>query len=76
MGRLRIISPAKMVKLLERLGFEVNRQRGAHKRMAHPDGRKTTVSDHGGDLPRGTIHAILTDVGLSVEEYDSLARGL
>ena len=65
-----------MVKLLERLGFEVVRQRGAHRRLAHPDGRKTTVSDHVGDLPRGTIHAILTDVGLSMDEYDRLAQRL
>ena len=76
MARLRIISPDEMVKLLERLGFEVVRQRGAHKRLAPPDRRKTTVSAHGGDLPRGTIHAILGDAGLSVDEYDRLAQRL
>ncbi|MDI9583125.1 MAG: type II toxin-antitoxin system HicA family toxin [Acidobacteriota bacterium] len=42
-----------MVRLLERLGFVVARQRGAHKRLIHPDGRRTTVPDHGGDSPRG-----------------------
>ena len=76
MGRLRVISSREMVRLLERLGFVVARQRGAHKRLIHPDGRRTTVPEHGGDLPRGTIRAILTDVGLSVQEYDDLAARL
>lgn len=76
MGRLRIISACEMVRLLERLGFVVARQRGAHKRLIHPDGRRTTVPDHGGDLPPGTIRATLADVGGSVQEYDGLAAKL
>lgn len=70
MPRLTVISPVEMVRLLERMGFRQVRQRGSHVRMAHADGRKTTVPLHSSDLPRGTIRAILSDVGIPRGEYE------
>ena len=70
MPRLTVISPAEMVRLLERMGFQQVRQRGSHVRMAHADGRKTTIPLHARDLPRGTIRAILSDVGMPRGEYE------
>jgi predicted RNA binding protein YcfA (HicA-like mRNA interferase family) len=59
----------QVVKALERAGFTVTRVKGSHHRLRHPDGRATTVPVHAGrDLPKGTLRAILQDVGLTVEE--------
>ncbi|MFA5944092.1 MAG: type II toxin-antitoxin system HicA family toxin [Candidatus Thermoplasmatota archaeon] len=54
-----------MVRFLEELGFQVIRARGSHVRMAHPDGRVTTVPIHARkDLPIGTLHSILRDIAM------------
>ncbi len=59
----------KLVRALERAGFEVTRVKGSHHRLRHPDGRSTTVPDHPGhDVPKGTLRAVLQDTGLTVDE--------
>ncbi len=59
----------KLIKALERAGFEVTRVRGSHHRLRHPDGRSTTVPVHAGqDVPKGTLRSVLDDTGLSVDE--------
>jgi predicted RNA binding protein YcfA (HicA-like mRNA interferase family) len=59
----------RLVKALERAGFEVTRVKGSHHRLRHPDGRSTTVPVHAGrDVPKGTVRAILQDSGLTVDE--------
>ena len=72
MRRPTLISGREMARLLSALGFEAVRQRGSHLRLVHPDGRRTMVPMHSQDLPRGTIRAILQDVGISVDEYERL----
>ena len=43
------VSPARLVKALQKLGFERTGITGSHHRFAHPDGRKTTVPIHGNE---------------------------
>ena len=74
MSKLTIISDRDMGKLLQSLGFVVNRQNGSHKFFSHSDGRCTVVPFHNKDLRRGLIKGILKDVGLSDEEYERLRR--
>lgn len=62
-----------LVKALERAGFQLARTRGSHHVMRHPDGRGTSVPVHGGrDVAKGTLRAILSDCGISVEELRAL----
>jgi predicted RNA binding protein YcfA (HicA-like mRNA interferase family) len=45
---------------------------GSHHRLVHPDdpSRATTVSVHAGKtLKRGTVHGIIKQAGLTVEEF-------
>jgi predicted RNA binding protein YcfA (HicA-like mRNA interferase family) len=52
MGRLPVLKPREVCRLLEDLGFVPVRQRGAHLQYRHPDGRGTTVPMHPGrDIP-------------------------
>lgn len=58
-----------IVRALERHGFRVARLSGSHHIMRHPDGRGTTVPVHGGrDVAKGTLRAILNDVGMTIDE--------
>ena len=75
MTKLVIISPAKMAKILIKLGFKIIRQKGSHAFFQHSDSRATVVPMHKGeDLGKGIIKAILNDIELSVEEYDRLRQ--
>jgi len=76
MTKLAIISPQRMCKILERLGFYRDRQKGSHSFYKHSDGRATVVPMHKGeDLSRGMLRAILRDIEITVEAYEKLRTG-
>ena len=68
MGNVPVLSPQKVIGLLEALGFTEVRQRGSHKQFRHADGRATTVPFHKGrDVSPSLLRKIARDIGLSVE---------
>lgn len=74
MSRLPVTSGRRVVAALERIGYIVVRQRGSHIRMRHPSEarrRPVTVPDHR-TLKTGTLHAILRDAQLGVDELIEL----
>jgi predicted RNA binding protein YcfA (HicA-like mRNA interferase family) len=69
MTRLPRLKGKEVVRILEKIGFEVVRTRGSHVFLKHQDGRVTTVPVHSGEtLGPGLLRAILRDVELTVEE--------
>jgi len=60
-----------VVSRLRRLGFRFNRQAaGSHEIWFNPgSGRYTTVPNHPGDLPEGTLRAILKQAGVEPDEF-------
>lgn len=74
MTRLPRLKGKELIRILEKLGFEVLRSRGSHFLLRHPDGRTTTVPVHSGEvLGPGLLRSILRDVELAV---DDLLRSL
>lgn len=72
MSKLPVISGAECVKALEEIGFLVDRQRGSHIILVREDPRATvSIPDHK-ELDRGTLRAIIRQVGLSVDEFVAL----
>ena len=72
MTRLPALDGRKVIRALERAGFAVVRIKGSHHILEHSEDprRRTTVPMHKGkDLPRGLLHKILADTGLSVDEF-------
>ena len=71
MGReLPILKPKQVVVALEKAGFEVRRQTGSHvilykSGIRHP----ISIPQHPGDLPKGTLRAIIRQAGLTIEEF-------
>lgn len=75
MTSLTVVPAKRMAAILRRLGFSLVRQRGSHAFYRHPDGRTTIVPMHSGeDLGKGMIKEILSDIDLSVEQYDCLRK--
>jgi predicted RNA binding protein YcfA (HicA-like mRNA interferase family) len=64
------ISFKQFIKAVEKLGFVKRRQVGSHIRFIHPDGRKTTIPDHGAvDVPKGLLSKIVKhDLKISIDE--------
>lgn len=74
MSRLPTLSGREPVSILQRLGYAVVQQRGSHMRLRHPTDpsrKPTTVPDHR-ELKPGTLHAILRDAALSVEQLRAM----
>ncbi len=72
MSRLPVLSGMQVVKALERAGFTQVRTRGSHAVMRNlATGRGTSVPLHAA-VKRGTLAAILRQVGLSSDEFDAL----
>jgi predicted RNA binding protein YcfA (HicA-like mRNA interferase family) len=72
MTRLPSLDARRVIRALERAGFQVVRIKGSHHILEHSADprRRTTVPLHKGhDLPRGLIHKILADTGLAVDEF-------
>jgi len=68
MPKLPVVTSKKLVSALSRLGFSLLRQKGSHAILVHADGRMAVVPMHAKDLPVGTLHGILGDIDLSVDD--------
>ena len=75
MGRLAGFNYREVARRLRRFDFEFDRPGpGSHEvwRQAHT-GRKVTLPHHPGDMPEGTLRAILREAGISVDDFLSRA---
>ncbi len=71
MGRLSGFSADDVIGKLRRAGFVFDRQaKGSHEIWWNPETRaRTTIPHHPGDLPEGTVHAIVRQTGLSADDF-------
>ena len=71
MGRLAGFKYRAIVKRLKQLGFEFDRQAaGSHEIWFNPStNRYTTIPNHPGDMPEGTLRAILKQAGIDPEQF-------
>lgn len=69
---LPVVSGQRLVKALERAGWEVARQRGSHVRMKHPDRRISLTVPLHRELKRGTLSGVLNDAGVDADELRRL----
>lgn len=69
MSKLPRISGRECVKVLEKAGFQVSRQRGSHiiLRREEPFSR-VSVPNHR-ELDKGTLKSIIRDAGLTTDEF-------
>jgi predicted RNA binding protein YcfA (HicA-like mRNA interferase family) len=67
------ISGREVIKALRKIGYEQDRQRGSHVvlRQAAEPHRRVVVPDHK-EVAKGTLGAIIKQVGLTVGEFKKL----
>jgi predicted RNA binding protein YcfA (HicA-like mRNA interferase family) len=67
------VSGREVVRALQKIGYERDRQRGSHivlRQTALPH-RRITVPDHK-EVAKGTLRAIIRHAGLTVDEFKAL----
>jgi predicted RNA binding protein YcfA (HicA-like mRNA interferase family) len=71
MGRLGNFRYRDIVRRLKQFGFMFDRQAaGSHEIWFNPaTNRYTTVPNHPGDMPEGTLRAILKQANISPDEF-------
>ena len=73
MPKLPSLTPQKVIKLLEKNGFILDRIKGSHYIYYHSETkRRAIVPLHKRDLPTGTLLEILKQAGISKEELTDL----
>jgi predicted RNA binding protein YcfA (HicA-like mRNA interferase family) len=71
--KLPAIKPKQLIRALERQGWELDRVRGSHYIMAHPDRDQIVpVPYHNRDIKTGTLSGILSSTGISRDELRKL----
>ena len=74
MPKLPSLTPEKIIKVLERKGFVLDRVKGSHHIYYHSETkRRVVVPFHKRDLPKGTLLEILKQAGISKEELKELS---
>ena len=70
MPKIPAITPQKIINLLKKKGFVLDRTKGSHHIYYHAETKKRIVIPfHKKDLPKGTLHEILKQAGLSKGEF-------
>jgi predicted RNA binding protein YcfA (HicA-like mRNA interferase family) len=68
--RLPSVSARELIRALERAGFQVQRQKGSHATLRHPETRRVTVVPvHAGDVKRPLLKMIIAQSGLTEDEF-------
>jgi predicted RNA binding protein YcfA (HicA-like mRNA interferase family) len=71
MGRLSGFNADDVIRKLRRAGFVFDRQaRGSHEIWWNPVTRaRTTIPHHPGDMPEGTLRAILHQANITTAKF-------
>jgi predicted RNA binding protein YcfA (HicA-like mRNA interferase family) len=76
MPKLTIIASKKLIKILEKLGFQIDRTTGSHFIFYNPKTKKRAVVPyHKKDLPKGTLMSIIEEAGISKKDLMDLLKG-
>lgn len=71
MGRLSGFKYRQVIKKLKKFGFTFHRQAaGSHEIWFNETTKRfTTIPNHPGDIPEGTLHSILKQANIDINEF-------
>ena len=69
MPKVPPLTSQKIIKILEKKGFVLDRSKGSHRIYYHPETKKRVVVPfHKKELPKGTLMEILKQAGIDRKE--------
>ncbi|MFZ3074458.1 MAG: type II toxin-antitoxin system HicA family toxin [Minisyncoccales bacterium] len=73
MSKLPTITPKKLIKIFEQLGFQIDHISGSHFVLYRAtDKKRVTIPSHAKDLPKGTLLAILRQAEIDKNQLSDL----
>ncbi|MDF1557352.1 MAG: type II toxin-antitoxin system HicA family toxin [ANME-2 cluster archaeon] len=73
MDKIKPLPVSKVIKALDKIGFQQIRQKGSHLFMHHPEKLTTIIAVHPGeDIGKGMIRKIINDAKITREEWLNL----
>jgi predicted RNA binding protein YcfA (HicA-like mRNA interferase family) len=76
MPKLPPSSPDDVVRVVKRIGFAFDRQKGSHAvYIRSTDGLRIVIPMHRRELKTGTLRGLVSDMKISVERYIELLAG-
>lgn len=73
MSNLPTVKAKDFVKVIEKLDFYLDRQKGSHAIYKNGRGNRVVVPIHSGkDLKQGTLLGMIKDIGIDKEEFFKL----
>lgn len=73
MSNLPTIKAKEFIKVIKKLGFYLDRQKGSHAVYKHQDGRRVVIPIHSGkDLKPGTVMGMIQDLGIDKTTFFDL----
>ena len=70
MDKITPLPAKKVIKTLEKIGFQQVRQKGSHLFMRHIDGRTTIITVHPHeDIGKGMVRKIIKDAKITRDEW-------
>jgi len=69
MSKLPALRPREVVKVFEKLGWEVARQRGSHIILTKPGHMATLSVPNHHEVARGTLRSLIAKAGINLDEF-------
>lgn len=75
MAKLPNLTGGELIAALQKIGFQITRQKGSHVRLKHEDSRVVSIPVHAQKtIGKGLLLKILRDADLTKEELTDLLR--
>lgn len=72
MPQVPLLSPKEVIKVFEKFGWNIARQKGSHIIMTKPNNITTLSVPNHKEVDRGTLKSLIVKSGLSIEEFINL----
>ena len=70
-----LLSPSDVIKIFQKFGWSIARQRGSHIILTKPGHIATLSVPNHDQVARGTLRSLISKAGLTVDEFvDTLNR--
>jgi predicted RNA binding protein YcfA (HicA-like mRNA interferase family) len=75
MSQYPTVKAKEFIKVIEKLGFYFDRQKGSHAIYKNDDGRRVVIPIHSGkDLKQGTLMGMIEDIGIDKDRFFKLLK--
>jgi predicted RNA binding protein YcfA (HicA-like mRNA interferase family) len=64
-----VLPPSDVIKIFQRLGWQMVRQKGSHIIMTRPGHMATLSIPNHPEVARGTLRSLIAKAGLTIEQF-------